>query len=145
MTKRIFGSGIATVGIGGAFALLGPILPAMASDSPTHLTDVEILDGSRLVAKGAGVVVPVEVTCEEGQTGFLFVDVAQARGRFVANGGGSTQVACDGTTQLVEVFATAQSGAFKRGTAVASAFLSVCGAFPCQEDRDTEEITLSTA
>ena len=144
MTKRTW-LPTAVLGIGGTMALVGPALPALAGDSPTHVpTDVEILDGASVLAKGAAVVVPVEVTCEEGQTGFLFVDVTQARGRFVANGGGSSQVECTGEPQTIEVLVTANNTAFKKGTAIANAFLTTCASFPCEEDRDTEEITLSS-
>ena len=145
MTKRTL-LPIAALGIGGTLALVGPALPAAAVDSSSHVqTDVEILEGAGVLAKGAAVAVPVDVTCEAGLTGFLFVDVTQARGRFVANGGGSIQFECTGGTQRIEVLVTANNTAFKKGTAIANALLTTtCSTFPCEEDRDTEEITLSS-
>lgn len=49
-------------------------------------------------------------------------------------------------TQLVDVVVTAQSGAFKKGSALVDARLFACpGDFssPCETDTDVEEISLS--
>ena len=139
---------VAALALGGGLALASPALPAVGDHSPPTFAphDIELGDEATVIAKGAGVIVPVEVTCEAGATGFVNVQITQARGRHVANGSGFTEVACEGTTQTVEVLVTAQSGAFKRGAALAEAHLAVCPEdffSPCQTDMDVEEISLS--
>jgi hypothetical protein len=100
-------------------------------------------DEGRVVAKGAAVIVPVEVACEAGEHGFFDVRLTQARGRHVATGFGFEEVDCTGTTQVVEVLVSANDGAFKKGVAVAEASLFVCGEFSCDMVEDTEVIRLS--
>lgn len=139
---------VVALALGGGLALAGPTLPAVGDHSPPTFAphDIEVGDEATLIAKGAGVTVPVEVTCEAGATGFVDVQISQARGRHVANGFGFTEVACEGTTQTVEVLVTAHGGAFKRGTALAEARLAVCShdfSAPCQTDVDVEEINVT--
>jgi hypothetical protein len=95
------------------------------------------------VAKGAAVVVPVEVACEAGEHGFLNIQLTQARGRHAATGFGFENVDCAGTTQVVEIVVSANNGAFKKGVAFADASLVVCGDFSCVEVEDAEEIRLT--
>ena len=141
---------VTALALGGGLALAAPALPAVGEHSaPTFAPhDIEVGDEATVIAKGAGVIVPVEVTCEAGATGFVSVQLTQARGRHVANGSGFTEVDCEGTTQTVDVVVTAQGGAFKRGPALAEAHLAVCPEdyfSPCQTDMDVEEISLSGA
>ena len=140
---------VTALALGGGLALAGPALPAVGTHShPSVAADIEVGDEATVIAKGAGVIVPVDVTCEAGATGFVNVEITQSRGRHVANGFGFTEVACEGTTQTVEVLVTAQDGAFKRGSALVEAYLAVCPQdffSPCQTDRDVEEISLSGA
>ncbi len=137
---------VAAIALGGGLALAGPALPAVASHSPSAVAaDIEVGDEATLIAKGAGIIVPVEVTCAPDGRGFVSVQVSQVRGRDVNTGFGFTEVACEGTTQVVEVFVPAQGGAFKNGTALVRAELFACGQdFQfCEQDEDIEEVSVS--
>jgi predicted aspartyl protease len=134
---------VAAIGLGGGLALAAPALPAVGDHSPSRILHVEVGDEGRVVAKGAAVVVPVEVACEAGEHAFLDVHLTQARGRHVATGFRFENVDCTGTTQVVEVLVSANEGAFKKGVALARASLFVCDGFGCDEVEDTEEIRLS--
>ncbi len=142
---------VTALALGGGLALAAPALPAVGDHSPPTFAphDIEVGDEATVIAKGAGVIVPVEVTCEAGRTGFVHVEITQARGRHVANGFGFTEVDCEGTTQTVNVVVTADGGAFKRGPALVRAHLGVCAEedffSPCDSDMDVEEITATVA
>jgi hypothetical protein len=146
MSKRSLIRLVAAVALGAAASLALPALPAVGTHSPLVPHDIEIAEPMTLVAKGAGVIVPVEVTCPSGSTGFVSVRVTQRRGNRVSTGFGGTTVECTGATQTVEVLVTADQGAFKKGTALAEARLTACPAFPggCVEDTDFEEISITT-
>jgi hypothetical protein len=148
MSTRTWVSAVAAIGAGAALSIAGPALPAVGDSSPPGaFLEVEIGDSGTLIAKGAGVVIPVDVTCPAGTTGFLGVSITQTRGRFIASGGGGEEVACTGETQTVSVTVFAQGGAFKRGTALVDAHLSSCTDFfgRCSTAEDTEVISLTTA
>lgn len=136
---------LAAIGIGGGLAILGPALPAVGFHSPPEVISVEVGDEATLVARGAAVSVPVEITCPAGATGFLSVNVTQRAGSRIASGtGGSNDFVCTGATQTVDVLVTAQGQAFKRGGAVAQAYLSVCqDFFFCTSVSDSENIQIS--
>jgi hypothetical protein len=134
---------VAAIGLGGGLALAAPALPAVGDHSPPRILQIEVGDEGRVVAKGAAVIVPVELACEAGEHGFLDVRLTQARGRHVATGSTFENVDCTGTTQVVEVLVSANDGAFKNGVALAEARLFVCGDFSCEVVEDTEEIRLS--
>ncbi|MGH9227075.1 MAG: hypothetical protein ACRD2W_25600 [Acidimicrobiales bacterium] len=95
-----------------------------------------------LVAKGAAVSVPVEVTCGPGVAfAGLSVRVNQARGSHLATGfGGTSALWCDGLPHIVDVLVQASSGAFKTGDALVTARVFACPGFPglCGEDEDAE-------
>lgn len=134
---------VAALALGGGLALAGPALPAVGFHShPSVAADIEVGDEATLVAKGAAVLIRVEVTCEPGGTGYVSVEVSQARGRHVANGYGFTEIACEGTTQVVQMMVQAHSGAFKTGPAVVRAELYACG-FQCEQDVDVEEVSVA--
>lgn len=147
MSARTWVSAVAAIGAGAALAVAGPALPAVGDSSPPGaFIEVEVGDSATILAKGAGVVVPVDVTCPAGTTGFLNINVTQARGRFTANGFAYEEVACTGETQTVLVTVSAQSGAVKRGQALVDAQLTSCPDFSaCSTVRDTEVISLTTA
>ena len=140
--------------VAGGAGLALPALPAVGSHSPPgFFHDVEVGEPVRLLAKGAAIVVPVEVRCGPGAAfASVSVQASQSRGRHVATAGGSTgggpiggaPVTCDGTVQVIEVLLTPQGGAFKSGEAVVRATLFVCPATPgpCQEDTDVEIVTI---
>jgi hypothetical protein len=116
---------------GGAFALLSPAQPAVAFFSGGLFLDATPLSPATLVAKGAAVDVPVEVTCNASFAD-LRVEVTERVGKDVADGVGYAEVACTGSHQTLLVRVTPFGGkAFTKGTAVATAdifgCLSICG------------------
>ena len=144
MTKRHGLRLLAAIGIGGGLALAVPALPAVGQISPPAVFSVEVGDEATLVARGAAVLVPVEIRCPAGSTGFLSVRVTQRVGSRIASGSGSTSdFVCTGATQTVEVLVPAQGQAFKKGPAVAEASLFACGPFFCGPANDIENIEIS--
>ena len=99
-----------------------------------------------LVAKGAGVLVPVEVTC--GATGpspmpsTVFVQLRQRSGNRLAEGNGSAPLQCDGTAHTVEALVNAEGAPFKPGVALASASGFVCDMFGCYSMFDTADVRI---
>jgi hypothetical protein len=146
MSKRTVVRLVAAVALGAAATLALPALPAVGTHSALVPHDIEIAGPVTLVAKGAGVIVPVEVTCPSGSTGFVDVRVTERRGNRVSSGFGGTTVACTGSEQTVEVLVTANQGAFKKGTALVQANLTACPPFPgeCVGDTDVEEISITS-
>ena len=143
MTKRHVLRLVAAIGVGGGLALATPVLPAVGQISPPSVLSVEVGDEATLVARGAAVLVPIEVQCPAGSTGFLSVRLTQRAGSRIASGSGSTSdFVCTGATQTVEVLVHAQDQAFKRGPAVAEASLFICGPFFCEQVIDTENIEI---
>lgn len=144
MSKRNVLRLLAAIGVGGGLAFAVPALPAVGQVSPPSIVSVEVADTAQLVARGAAVLVPVEIRCPAGETGSIAVRVTQRAGSRIANGFGSTNdFVCTGATQTVDVLVTAQDMAFKKGGAVAEAFLSVCtDFFFCQQVSDTENIAI---
>ncbi|MCA1690705.1 MAG: hypothetical protein ABR540_13785 [Acidimicrobiales bacterium] len=144
MSRRTVVRLVAALSLGAAATLAVPALPAVGSHSPpTFAHDVEILGPGTLVSRGAGVSVPVEVTCGEGgEVAFVDVRLTQRRGNRVSTGFGSTQVTCTGSPQTVDVLVTAQNGSFKKGPALAEAHLVACNPTTCQSDTDIEEIAV---
>lgn len=135
---------LAAIGIGAGLALATPVLPAVGQDSPPSVVSVEVGDEATLVARGAAVSVPVEVICPAGSRGFVSVRVTQRAGSRIASGSaGTSDFICTGATQTVDVLVHAQGQAFKKGPAVAEAFLSVCSDFFfCVSTSDTENIQI---
>ena len=145
MTKRHVLRILAAIGVSSGLAFGSPALPAVAQLSPS--TSVEVGDQATLVAKGAGVLVPIEVVCPAGSTGFqsLNVQLTQRVGNRIASGfGGTSDFVCTGAAQTIDVFVTAQGErAFKRGPAVADAQLLVCNEFfMCEVVRDIDDINI---
>lgn len=144
MTKRNVLRLLAAIAVGGGLAFAIPALPAVGQVSPPSVLSVEVGDEATLVARGAAVLVPVEIRCPAGSTGFLSVRVTQRAGSRIASGsGGTTDFVCTGATQTVDVLVHAQGQAFKKGPAVAEASLSVCGGFFCEFVTDTENIDIA--
>ena len=133
------------IGLGGGLALTIPALPAVGTHSPPEVISVEVGDEATIVARGAAVRVPVEVTCPAGSTAFVSAGVTQRAGSRIASGFGSTSIVCTGGSQTVEVTANAQGSgqAFKKGSAVADATVSVCQSFlGCTSVSDSETIQI---
>jgi hypothetical protein len=131
---------------GASFALFAPSGPAVAFSSGGLFLDVQVESPAHLVARGAAVDVPLEVTCNARPgTADVFVSVTQKSGSGVAQGFGSTSVGCTGSGQQITVRVQASGGkTFKQGTAVASAELFGCTAnfSTCGSETDSEVIQL---
>ena len=108
----------AGITLGAAF----PALAAVGNASPPAAA-VQLGSTATLVAKGAGVDVPVQVTCPSGDFGNLNVTLTERTGKDIAQAFGSTPVTCNGGAQNVVVPLTAQLHPFKTGTALGSASL----------------------
>jgi hypothetical protein len=129
----------------GSFALLAPAGPAVAFSSGGVFLDVQVEEPAHLVARGAGVDVPLEITCGGVRgTVFVFVTVTQRVSKGVAFGDGSGEFACTGGGQDVTVRVTADpSGkAFIRANAVIEAEIFGCGTRICGSETDSETVRL---
>lgn len=137
-----------------ASAAIAMLIGSASVASATHT--VELGDTATLVAKGAAVLVPVEVTCSAGELpppppfpfppfppfpSSVSVQLTQRSGNSIAQGTGGTNVVCDGTTQTVNVQLIAQGAPFKNGTALATASVFACDPI-CHTATDTEEIRI---
>ena len=144
MTKRHVGRLLAAISVGAGLAPAIPVLPAVGEHSPPAVVSVEVGDQATLVARGAAVLVPVEVTCPAGTGGHISVRVTQRAGSRIASGsGGTSNFVCTGATQVVDVLVTAQGQAFKKGPAIAEASLFTgCFGFFCGPVTDTENIDI---
>jgi hypothetical protein len=144
MTSKQLLRPLAAIGMGVGLAFGIPGSPAVGQLSPPSVVSVEIGDTATLVARGAAVLVPVEVRCPAGATfGSVVVEVTQRAGSRIASGfGGTSDFACTGATQTVYVLVNAESQAFKKGPAVAETSMFVCGDFGCASVSDTEVIDI---
>jgi hypothetical protein len=130
------------VAAGGGFALL-PASPALAFFSGGLFLDVIPQSPATLVAKGAAVDVPVQVTCNATGPASVHVDVSERVNGQIASGGGNVQVGCTGGHTTILVRVTAQSGpAFAKGKAVANAVVFGCNSVLCAEETNSATITL---
>jgi hypothetical protein len=124
----------ALVGAGVVLALLSNSSPAVAFFSGGLFLDVTVQSPAHLVAKGAAVTVPVQVTCNATQTAFVSVQVTERVGKQIASGFGSAQVGCTGGHQALLLTVTASGGkTFVKGQAFASADLFGCSSFCASE------------
>lgn len=147
MRRRMIGPIAASAAI--ASMLIGSATVASA----THV--VELGDTATLLSKGAGLVVPVEVTCDPNQlppfpfppfpspSPSVTVQVTQRSGNRIAQGFGSAPLMCTGTPETVNVQLTPQQAPFKQGTALATATVFVCDSVGCHSASDTEEIRIT--
>jgi hypothetical protein len=129
--------------LGGLLALIATSGPAVAFFSGGLFLDVQVESPATLVARGAAVQVPLEVTCNATGTAFVQVTVTQKAGSGVAKGFGSAQVGCTGSGQQITVLVQATGAkTFKKGDAVASAEISGCNNVTCGSETDSEVIQL---
>ena len=147
MRRLLIGPLAATAAI--ATLLIGSAGPASATHS------VEVGDSGTLVAKGAGVLVPVTVVCQPGSIVFppfpfppggsaVNVAMTQRSGNRIAQGSGGAAVVRDGTPQTVTVQVSPSQAPFKQGTALVTASMTACDPlFARHTASDTEEITLT--
>jgi hypothetical protein len=132
--------------LGGLLALFATSGPAVAFFSGGLFLDVQVESPARLVARGAAVDVPLEVTCNAAPgTASVRVTVSQKSGSGVAQGTAFENVGCTGSGQQVTVRVQASGGkTFKQGTAVASAEVFGCTAnfSTCGSETDSEVIAI---
>jgi hypothetical protein len=135
---------VVAIALGGVLALFATAGPAVAFFSGGLFLDVQVESPARLVARGAAVDVPLEVTCNASSNAFVTVNVTQKVGKGVAQGTAFTQVACSGSGQQILVRVTATSGgkAFTRGQAVGTAEVSGCLPNVCGSETDSEVINV---
>lgn len=91
------------------------------------ISTFELGTEATLGPEGATLTVPVTVNCDAGQVGWVSVTVSQASGHRLAQGSGSTSIACTGSeeTLSVPVGNFPAVNAYKQGKASASATLHV--------------------
>jgi hypothetical protein len=144
MRKRTFtklGAVLAIV-IGGAVAALGPSVPALAFFSGGLFLDVQAETPATLVARGAAVDVPIEVTCNAPTPAGVTVVLTQRVNGGIAQGHGSTQVGCTGSHQRITIRVTANAAgqAFRAKNAVADSSIFGCNETLCGEEQDSTVI-----
>ena len=124
-------------------ALFAATGPAVAFFSGGLFLDVQVNSPAHLVARGAAVDVPLEVTCNATGSVDVFVSVSQKAGSGVAQGSGFTSVGCTGSGEQVTVRVQASGGkTFKQGSAVANAEIFGCNNVTCGSETDSEVIQL---
>jgi hypothetical protein len=129
--------------LGGLLALFATTGPAVAFFSGGLFLDVQVESPAHLVARGAAVDVPLEITCNATGTVDVFVSVSQRSGSGVAEGFGFASFACTGSGQQVTVRVQASGGKiFKKGTAVVSAEIFGCNNVTCGSETDSEVIEI---
>jgi hypothetical protein len=136
-------AGLAIAG-GAAIAAVAPAAPALGFFSPPLLLEIQANSPATLVAKGAGADVTLQIQCAGARTAFVDVSLTERSGSQIASGFGSAQVGCTNQTVLVHVIA--QPGrVFKKGTAIADAFISGCSSRPrfCGSQEDVRTINIS--
>src|SRR6266487_6115797 len=93
---------VVAIVVGGVLALFATGGPAVAFFSGGLFLDVQVESPATLVARGAAVDVPLEVTCNARPgTSSVQVTVTQKSGSGVAQG--STSVGCTGSGQQIRV------------------------------------------
>jgi len=116
---------VATV-VGGAGLTL--VLGSVAAEAAPR---VQVSSTSLVLADGAAVAVPLKVSCDPGTIPNVSVEISQRSGRQIANSfGNETDVICDGTPRVVQVFVQARMLAFFPGVAFVTANIFSCQAFP---------------
>lgn len=142
LRKKLVAAAVA-VGTGGGLAATLPASPAVAYFSPPLFLDVVVQSPAHLVARGAGVDVPVEVTCNPGVLASISLRVTQnVKGR-VATGYGYATVGCTGAHQRVLMTAVADgTRAFTTGRALGAATIYGCVPEVCGSEQDERTIRL---
>jgi hypothetical protein len=130
--------------LGSVLALFATTGPAVAFFSGGLFLDVQVQSPAHLVARGASVDVPVEITCNATGPVFVSVTVTQRVGKGIAGGTGSAEFGCTGAGQdvVVRVPATVGGNRFMRGSAVADAQIFGCNNVTCGSETDSEVIDI---
>ncbi len=134
---------VVAIVLGGLLALFATTGPAVAFFSGGLFLDVQVESPARLVARGAAVDVPLEVTCNAIGTASVNVSVTQKAGSGVAQGFGFDNVGCTGSGQQVTIRVQASGGkTFKQGPAVATAQIFGCNNTTCGSETDSATIDI---
>lgn len=106
-----------------ASAILATALPASAAQVEAA---VALQSQAKLEARGAAVVVPTRVMCQNGATGSLWLQVTQnVRGDLAIGDKYVANVPCTGNFHKVDVTVVSRTKAFRPGVAFTSASLNV--------------------
>lgn len=134
------------LGLGAAVGLIVPLQAAVADSSPPDpYFNYSVQSTATLVARGAAIRVPVEVTCfPETYTNQIEISVTQrVNGGRLAQGWGYVSVSqCDGFPHTVEVPVTSYSNAFKNGTALVDAYVFACTPLQCNSFTEQAEVRI---
>jgi hypothetical protein len=117
-------------------------LPTLAIAQPTLF---DIGNSGQLVAKGAGIVVPVTVACtEESSYADFYVRITQRVGSRAVSGYASESLGddCSSTPETNQVLISPDGRIFRKGTAAAQGAITSCDDFGCSELRDQGEIVV---
>jgi hypothetical protein len=118
------GIGATALAAGGGLAVFGSGSPAVAYSSPPLFLSVTVQSPASLVAKGAAVQVPVQLSCSTGGDAYLTITVTERVGRKTASGSHQIEVGCTDSTETVLVTVPSQNGvSFGKGSALAQADL----------------------
>ena len=143
-TKRTrVATAVLAILLGGLLTVFATSGPAVGFFSAGLFLDVQVESPARLLARGAAIEVPLEVTCSGTGSVDLFVSVSQRSGSGVAEGFGFESVPCSGSGEQVTVTVQASGGkAFKKGSAVVTAEVFGCNEAVCGSETDTEVIEI---
>jgi hypothetical protein len=117
----------------GASVIAGTALALVPAAPATAATTFDVAEGS-LLAKGAGVALPVTYTCPEGAISFVQGSLNQRSGRSIVSSiAGSGQVACTGEAQT-ETLVVSAGQPFRRGEALYTVIVTVCDFVTCVDE-----------
>ena len=135
----------AAIAAGGILAAVVPASPAVAFFSSPLLLDVRVLSPATLLARGAALNVPLEVTCGGGQFASVEVSVSERIGSETTTGFGSAGVPCTGQRLTISVTVQTPSGskAFRKGTGFAAANIFGCTNTFCGNETDSRTISIA--
>jgi hypothetical protein len=126
-----------------AIAVVGPLSNAVGFFSRGLSLGVTVQSPASITAKGAGLVVPLSVTCT-GSFADLNVQVTERVGSVVTQGSGYASVPCVGGIQQMKLTVTPAGGkAFKKGSAVVQAQIFGCNNQICGSDSATATVDVS--
>lgn len=126
-------------------ALVSPASSAVAFFSGGLFLDVSVQTPAHLVAGGAAVSIPVQVTCNATDFASVSVTITEKVGKRLATGYAYSPVGCTGGHQTLLLTATAapESGsAFAAGKAFASAMVDGCRTSVCGSENGSRTVTI---
>ncbi|MGE5286264.1 MAG: hypothetical protein ACM3ML_03480 [Micromonosporaceae bacterium] len=146
-TKKIWGRAsvaAAAIAAGAAIAAIVPASPAVGFFSPPLLLEIHVNSPGTLVAKGAGVNVPLTIECAGASTASVNVSLTERVGSATAQGSAFIEVGCTNSNQNITVLVTASGAkAFKKGTAIADASIFACTTRFCGDEQDQRTIKIT--